>query len=429
MDKFEYAVWHGDSPMAPFLREWLAPEKFLVRGDGVWVTDQSGRRYLDARSSLWNLSLGYSNETVKEAIRRQLELLPAATLLAYDHPASVTAEYANALVARMPATLRWVRFGHTGSQMTEAAMLLSRFFRRVMGEPDRMEVVAVEGSYHGQGPGATALSGYMDLHDRCGPLVPGIHHVVDQGNLPQNLIDAIEKLGPEHVTAVFIEALTGDVVARPSSEQLRDVCDICLRHGIHIVMDEVTTGFGRVGDYTRSQLLGITPSMIVLGKGMTGGYQPIAALVVNDDIYSSLADPPMGQALPHGSTTDGHPVAMAAGLAVLEVFDRERILTNVRDQGQWLRESLQRVHERTFPSSSVGGAGLMIHFPLTDENEAGWTGERVRKLRIECETHGLLVSGGESCLWVVPPLSIGREDCSAIVDRLSDALGSVQAPG
>lgn len=426
----EYALWHNTVPMRGFLADSLSREKFLVEGRGIYVRDQGGRWYADARSSLWNLALGYGHPKVTAAIRRQLGLLPFATLLSYARPAAVTVEFANALSTRLPAGLRHVRLGSTGSQMTEAAMLLSRFFRQVTGEPERIEVIAIEGSYHGTGAGSAALSGILSgVRGWNGPVMPGVSHVPADGAWTAAVREQARALGEDRVTAVIIEPMTGSTGVIPAEDDLRDLGRYCREQGIHLIGDEVTTGYGRTGHLSRLLQLGVEPDLLVFSKGITAGYMPGAAMAVSDAIFDPIFDLDTGQAFVHGSTTDGHPLASAAGLAVLEVLYEDGVLAAVPAAGEALQDALAPLHREYLPAGEVSGAGLMRRFQLRDAGGSPWPLAEIMRLHDLCEEQGLLVSAGHGCLWFVPPLIITREQCAEVASRFGDALATLRKAG
>lgn len=424
----DYPLWHGGRPMSKVLRDTLSSDNILVEGQGVRVRDQGGRWYIDARSSLWNVTLGYDHPKLIAAVQAQLARLPFATLLSYGRPPDVTVEYARALTGRLPEGLRHIRLGSTGSQMTEAAVLLSRFFRRATGEPGRSAVISFEDSYHGTGPGATILSGIMRKgHEWCGPTLPGVHHVPAHTKWADAVASKTAELGAGRVTAVILEPLMGSAGVIPAAEDLIELAAFCADQGIHLIADEVSTGFGRVGHLSRMLQLGIVPDILVLSKGITGGYVPLAALAVSDAIFDPLFELPSGEALMHGSTTDGHPLAAAAGLAVLEVLYEDGVLATVEAKGKLLQENLKRVQREHVPDGDVEGVGLMQRLRLRTADGQPWTAQDVQRLHAACERSGLLCSIGSGCLWFLPPLVITEGDCEEIKERLSagfQALGN-----
>ncbi len=423
----DYPVWHGSMPMRPFLADKLRADRFLVAGKGIRVRDAGGRWFLDARSSCWNLGLGYSAHEVKEAIRRQLDELPNATLLAYDRPAAVTIEYARALRDAFDSRLPYVRFGNSGSQMTETAVLLSRFARMLEGTPERTALLSFENSYHGLGPGASAFSGLATNFNACGSLLPDVHLVPVEGGWAESVERALDELTPERTSAVIVEPQMGSRGFIPAADDLVALAELCRRNGVHFIADEVTTGFGRTGAMSRCLDLGIEPDMIVLGKNMTSGYFPIGALLVSEALYELGAAPDPPRILTAGSATDGHPVAAAAGLAVLRIYERDGILEHVRRVGAFLQERLRALRREVIGVDEVEGAGLMQLFPLREADGESWSKPKLEQFRLACEGHGLLLSIGMGCAWIVPPLISTERDCVEIVQALGAALDDVLA--
>ncbi|XTZ17187.1 aminotransferase class III-fold pyridoxal phosphate-dependent enzyme [Micromonospora echinospora] len=414
----DYAVWHGLSPMTDFFRD-ADPGQFLVEGDGNHVVDAAGRRYLDARSSMWNLTLGHSCEPVKEAMRRQLDTLPSGTVMRYEQPPVVAVEYAARLAGLMPAPLRHVRFGNTGSQMTEAAAMLSRFHRRMTGQPDRRYVVAVHNGYHGTGPLATALTGEPILHEWSAPLDAYVRHVTAP-TLPE-ILALVEEIGVERVTAVVVEPVLGSDIGAVSLPFLESLVAECRARDVHLVVDEVTTGAGRTGTMTVSERLAVAPDMVVLGKGLSAGYFPLAALVVGTPIFDALADPPLRLGFPNGSTTDGHPIGMAAGLAVLDVLTAPGFLAGVRETGRHLVELLTGLAGEP-GAGPVVGEGMMLRLGLAHDDGTPWSVREVNRFRLTCRDHGLLTSYAPGFLPLMPPLTLSRAECGELVDLLRAAL-------
>lgn len=424
LDK-DYPLWHGSLPMGPFIRSRLDEGRFIVKGEGVRVCDASGRWFLDARSSCWNVGLGYSAAPVKDAIQHQLDELPFGTLLLHNKIPEVTVRYARALSEVFGPALPFVRLGNSGSQMTETAVLLSRFVRSLEGAGERTAVLSFEDSYHGQGPGANAFSGCMAPYSSSGPLLPDVHFVPVEGSWKDNVSRVLEELTPERVTALLVEPQMGVTGIIPSAQDLVDLAALCRSVGVHFIADEVTTGFGRTGAMSRCLDLGIEPDMLVLGKNMTSAYVPVGALLVSEPLYAIAYDPDDSQVLDAGSTTDGHPLAAAAGLAVLDIYKRDGILEHVQRVGPFLQERLRAVHEKRIGSGEVAGAGLMQRFDLRDTSGEPWTWEAVNNLYIACEDNGLLISRGYGSLWLVPPLIVTEEDCDEIVASLDAAFDSV----
>lgn len=423
----DYPLWHGGLPMGQFIRDQLDEGRFIVQGEGIRVRDASGRWFLDARSSCWIVNLGYSAQPVKDAIQRQLSELPFGTVFEHNKIPEVTVRYARALSEIFSPALPFMRLGNHGSQMAERAVLLSRFIRTIEGTPERTAIVSLENSYHGLGPAASALSGCLESLslNSCGPLLPDVHFAAAEGSWTDNVRHVLEKLMPERVTAVIIEPQMGHAGIIPSPQDLVDLAALCHSEGVHFIADEVMTGFGRTGAMSRCLDLGIEPDMLVLGENMTSGYVPAGALLVSEPLYEIAYDPDPPSVLTASCTTDGPPIAAAAALAVLDIYEREGILQQVKRVGSFLQSRLQAVHEKRIGVGDVAGAGLMQRFALRKPSGERWTWEMSERLYDTCEDNGLLISCGQSHVWVAPPLIVTEKDCEEIATILDASLESV----
>jgi adenosylmethionine-8-amino-7-oxononanoate aminotransferase len=421
MDVNAYPLWHGSDPMKTYV-ETLEPGRFLVSGEGVWVTDADGKRYLDARACLMNVTLGYSHPRLIAAISEQARTLPVATLLGYEHPAEITVEYARRLATKMPEGLGRIRLGHTGTQAVETAMLVSRWARMQEGAAERMTILAHHTAYHGTGPGATALIGWEPWRTAAGPLVPGISHTEAVGSMYEDFEAAIAKAGPETVSALFIEGVTGRHSIAPTDEDLRRLAELCDREGIHLVVDEVISGMGRVGTYTVCEAAGVTPTMITLSKGITSGYQPLGAVAISEELFQRVG---LGETeFPMASTTDGHPIAVAAGMAVLDAIDQDGIFDNVVRQSPRFVGHLEQIHDEFLGGPGPDARGLAVVFPLNDKDGNPWPDEEIERLRLAADQGGLLFTGGEGSahVWFFPPLVITDDETDEVAERLRAAF-------
>jgi adenosylmethionine-8-amino-7-oxononanoate aminotransferase len=381
----------------------------LVSGRGCHVTDASGREYLDARSGLWNASLGYDNRAVAEAVTRQLATLPVAQSIRHDQPAETTLRYAERLVAVLPEHLRHVRLCTTGAQAVEGAVFLSRFTRIVGDDPDRTHVIAQLDGYHGIGGLATAITGEPDVHALHGPLTPGVHHVRPWDL--DHLRAEVERIGPRRITAIVLEPVLGTGVLQAPPGYLAEVQRLCHEHGIHFVVDEVSTGFGRTGALTVTGELGLRPDMLLLSKGISSGYVPLAAIATTAEVLAAATARP-GVVLPHGSTGDGNPVAAAAGLAVLDELADGRVLANVQERGAQLEQALSALDGVL----RVRAKGLMIGVDIDADADT------VAGLRLRCREEGLLLSTAGSTVVLTPPLVITAADCEELVAKLDRSI-------
>jgi adenosylmethionine-8-amino-7-oxononanoate aminotransferase len=427
MDPARYALWNSPS-MRSYL-ENLSPDKLLVEGKGTRVRDAGGRWYLDARSGLWNVSLGYDHPRLTAAIERQLRTLPYTNLQAYGRPAAVALEAAERIVAHMPDGYGKIRFASNGAQAVETAVLLSRYLRRVEGAPERTAVFGLWRQFHGFGATAGALTGLPYLHHQSGALIPDVMHA--RGPFAPVAADQIEDLprmitdyGPERVTAVVLEPVVGEGGHVLGADYLRELGDFCRRHDIHIIMDEVTTSMGRVGAFTRTEQVGAAPDIITLGKCLTGGYAALSALVLSDRIYARLEEASQTRPFFTGSTNDGHPLALAAAIAVVDELADGETLAGVRARGARLRELLDELARSRPEITAVRGTGLMHAVEFAQPEGAPWESFRVNALRLAAEARGVLLSNLAMvpAIMVIPPLIVDDGELEEIVTAIDGGL-------
>lgn len=393
-------------------------DRALVSGNGCYVRDVSGREYLDARSALWSVALGYGNERIKEAITRQLDELPAAQIIRHDQPTKVALDYASRLVSLLPAKLRHVRLCTTGAQAAEGAVLLSRFIRIGEGHPERSEVLALWDGYHGIAGLAGSLTGERPVHEVLAPLCPGVQHV-PAGDIGA-LRSAVDRIGSERVSAVIMEPILGTDVQQLAPSYLHEVQGLCQAADIHFILDEVTTGFGRTGSMTVAGQLGLEPDMLLLSKALTSGYAALSAIVVTHDVLERTLRLPTG-VFPHGSTADGLPLAVAAASAVLDEFAEGSVLANVASRGAQLTSALADRIGRS-AVHSVHGPGLMIAVGLADDAGQPLPGQAMQQVKQCLQEAGLLVSISNSFVLLTPPLILTAAEADLLIARFDRGL-------
>jgi adenosylmethionine-8-amino-7-oxononanoate aminotransferase len=418
----EYALWHGALGLEG--RRFARPDMPLVEGKGVRVKDAAGNWYLDSRSSLRTVTLGYNHPRVVRAIHEQLDMLPYAEIVRHDRPSLVAIKYADALVEALPESYTRIRFTTSGSRMVEEAIVLARF-ANVSGKNDttRTHVITNLGSWHGLGGIASAATGDPVLHEWAGPLNEGFHYA------PPNDIRAFEacltEVGPERVCAVMLEPINGVGAIVLEPEYMKTVAAACRHNEIFLIADEVTTGAGRAGYLTYVDSLGISPDILVLGKGLTSGYVPISALAITEDLYGQALRA-WPRVLPHSSTNDGHPLAMAAGLAVLEVLREPEFLSRVREEGQRLATKLQSLSKRFDIIERATGTGL-IHFLDMTTAIGPWERPSMMRLASNCESNGLLIDYVFNHVIFTPPLVSTSAEIDEMLDIFEHSIQEIKA--
>ena len=415
---------------------------------GVIIRDSAGKEYVDASSGAAVSCLGHSHPDVLAAMHEQLDRL------AYAHTSFFTTdaaeELADELVARAPEGIGRVFFVSGGSEAIEGALKLARQYFVELGESKRRYVIARRQSYHGITLGALAVGGRERQRKAFAPLLFETHHVSPvfeyrerRANetseaygerLAEELDDKIEELGGENVMAFVAEtvvgATLGAVPAVPGYfQRIREVCD---RHGVLLILDEVMCGMGRTGTLHACEQEGIAPDLIAIAKGLGGGYAPIGALLVQERIFDAVADG--SGAFQHSHTYMGHPLACAAALAVQRVIHRDGLLANVRAQGgQLARRLKERFGNHPFVGD-VRGRGLFQAVELVADrgSKASFEPEHKLHARVKAEAmaRGLMVypMGGTvdgvrgDHVLLAPPFIVDAPIVDTIVERLGDAI-------
>jgi adenosylmethionine-8-amino-7-oxononanoate aminotransferase len=420
---------------------------------GVTIRDGAGKEYIDASAGAAVSCLGHSHPDVLAAMHAQLDRL------AYAHTSFFTSdaaeELADDLIAHAPRGLGHVFYVSGGSEAVEAALKLARQYFVERGEPQRRYIIARRQSYHGVTLGALSVGGREWQRKQFGPLLIEAHHVspvyeyrdrrVDEtpqaygARLAEELEAKVHELGGDNVIAFVAEpvvgATLGAVPAVPGYfKRVRDICD---RHGILLILDEVMCGMGRTGTLHACEQEGISPDLMAIAKGLGGGYAPIGALLVQKKIFDAVAGG--SGAFQHSHTYMGHPLACAAALAVQRVMRRDNLLENVRVQGAYLS---RRLRERFGNHPFVGdvrGRGLFQGLELVADRDTKAPFDPKRKLHArvkrEAMARGLLVYpmggtvegvAGDHVL-LAPPFIVDAAVVDTIIERLGDAIDAATA--
>jgi adenosylmethionine-8-amino-7-oxononanoate aminotransferase len=413
----------------------------LERGEGPYVFDTDGRRYLDGLSSLFCCQVGYSfGEEMAAVAGEQLSRLAFNTNWATAHPPAI--QLATALAERAPGDVNRVFFTNGGSESVEAAWKIVRQHYVARGEPQRMKAIARDVAYHGVTLGALAFTGVQPMKEPFGePPIPVVRvsntnafRDADPDSLCARRLEEMERAivdaGPETVAMIIAEPVqnAGGCLVPPDGywPGLRELAD---RYGIALVADEVITGFGRIGEWFAVSRYGAAPDLITVAKGITSAYAPMGAVLVSDRIAEPLYDD--GRMLLHGITFAGHPVAAAVALRNIEVFEREGVLDNVRQNEAYLGDRLRGVMERVPIVGDVRGAGFFWALELVrdaagsrfsaEEREAMLRGFMPGRLLDE----GLIArpdDRGDAVLHLAPPLICGRPELDELVDKTEAVL-------
>ena len=331
----------------------------IVRGDGVHVFDEQGRRYIEGMAGLWCASLGFSEPRLVAAAHRQMQLLPYYHSFSGKVPGPVT-ELVETLIRWAPVPMARVLFANSGSESNDTAFKLVRYYNNARGRPLKKKIIARERGYHGVTAAAASLSGLPSMHQNFDLPLPGVvrvsapHYYLGAKpgeseaqfveRLAAELGDTIQREGPETVAAFIAEPVqgAGGVIIPPAGYFAR-VQAILKKHDILFIADEVITGFGRLGQRFGTQVFGLQPDMITVAKMMTSAYVPMSALYVTDAIYQVVADASASiGTFGHGYTYSGHPLACAVALETLRIYESDDVIGHVRAVAPRLQQGLRR---------------------------------------------------------------------------------------
>jgi adenosylmethionine-8-amino-7-oxononanoate aminotransferase len=412
----------------------------IAKGDGIRLTDSEGRTHIDGLSGVFVTSVGHNNRAVIDAITEQLNRLAFAPPL---HSTTQPALELTELLLRIgPQDVTALKFLSGGSEATEAAMKLARQYHKQTGHPQKYKIVGRYGGYHGGTMGALSAGGGRERKSIYEPLGVGFLHVhppfcyhcpFDQtypscGRTCVSLIEkTIEAEDPETVAAVIVEPISissaGFMVPPPDYlKRLREICD---RHGVVLIYDEIITGFGRLGTMFASEYYGAAPDITCCGKGMSGGYAPLAAILIRDRIASAFygAEEDNVQ-FHHGHTYAGNPVACAAGVAVITQMLERDLVGNAKRQGAHLRARLEQMAERFPIIGDVRGAGLLQGVEFRRDRFPG--AQRPGKLvEAEARARGLLIRCGVDFAAFAPPLTVTEADVDEMTGILGESIAAV----
>jgi adenosylmethionine-8-amino-7-oxononanoate aminotransferase len=417
--------------------------RVVTRGDGVWVEDERGHRYLDTLSGMWLCNIGHGRREVADAVYKQICQLgyaPDGTV----HP--TTLELASRVAALAPDKDSRVFFVSGGSEAVETAMKMAKKFHRNRGEAGRYKFISRRGSYHGATHGCLSLGGGGGNNGaEYGPLPYGSVRVQgpDQYRNPfggtgsnrdlecaREIERAILNEGPDTVAAVIGEPISAAAgVQIPHPEYWPMVREICDRYGVLLICDEVITGFGRTGRMFATEHWGIVPDITVVAKALTSGYVPIGAAIATKHVADAFIGPAR-TAFNHRITFGGNPVSCAAGLANLRILERENLVENAADLGGYLFGRLQELYRHDIVGQVRGGLGLICAVEIVANRAARQPFPKeaglARRASLLMERHGLLGRAGD-IFFVAPPLCVTRSEVDFLVSQLDTVIGELQA--
>jgi beta-alanine--pyruvate transaminase len=411
-------------------RQFKAAPRMLSRAEGMYYWTPDGRQVLDAAAGLWCVNAGHCRREITDAVTQQIAVMDYAPPFQMGHP--VAFELANALVAITPKGIDRVFFTNSGSESVDTALKIAVAFHRVRGEAGRTRFIGRERAYHGVGFGGISVGGMVNNRKFFGALLPGVDHLRHTHDAARNsysrglplhgaeYADDLERLVALHdastIAAVIVEPIAGSTgVLLPPQGYLQRLRDICTRHGILLIFDEVITGFGRTGSAFASQEFGVVPDMMTCAKGLTNGAVPMGAVLVKREIHDAfMSGPPGTIELFHGYTYSAHPVACAAGLATQKLY-RAGLFEQARSMAPYWSDAVHALKGRRHVVD-LRAYGLVAGIEL--EPRADAPGARGYEALVRAFEAGLLVRTTGDTIAMSPPLIIER----AQVDRIFEVL-------
>jgi beta-alanine--pyruvate transaminase len=416
-------------------RQFKAQPRLLSRAEGMHYFTPEGRKVLDGVAGLWCVNAGHGRREITEAVTRQLDTMEYAPPFQMGHPLAF--ELAERLAKIAPAGLDRIFFTNSGSEAVDTALKIALAYHRVRGEGTRTRLIGRERGYHGVGFGGISVGGMVNNRKFFGAMLPGVDHLPHTYNLEHNaysrglppwgahLADELERIVALHdasnIAAVIVEPVAGSTgVVLPPIGYLQRLRNICDRHGILLIFDEVITGFGRVGQAFAAQAFDVIPDMITSAKGLTNGAIPMGAVFAQRKVHDAFMQGAENAIeLFHGYTYSAHPAACAAALAALDIYLRDGLLTRATAMAKPWEDAMHSL--RGLPHViDVRNCGLIGAVEL--ESRPGKPGARAYEIFVTCFERGLMVRQTGDTIALSPPLIIEPAHIAEIIATLSQAI-------
>ncbi|MGE0808917.1 MAG: aspartate aminotransferase family protein [Burkholderiaceae bacterium] len=422
--------WMPFSPNKEFKQE----PRLYARAEGMYFYTPDGQAIIDASSGLFCVAAGHCRPEITEAVSRQLATLDYAPPFLRGHAGAF--ELAERITEYTPAGVNRVFFTNSGSESIDTAMKIALMYHRVRGEPQRQVFISRERAYHGVNMGGVSLAGLVNNRRAFGVGLPGVYHMrhtalpenkfikgqPEKGaELAEDLLRFVQTLGGENIAAVFVEPTAGSCGCLPPPKgylnRLREICDA---HGILLVFDEVITGWGRMGENFGAQAFGVTPDLMTMAKALTNAAQPMGAVVAKQAVYDAItnAGPERGVEFFHGYTYSAHPAACAAGLAMMDIIAKDRLIDRAREMSPYFIDSIHSLQDLPVVTD-IRSIGMLAAIDVAPDKSPGARGHEVQKRLYDAGLH--LKNTGDSLL-IAPPFIAERAHIDEIVGKLRGVL-------
>ena len=415
-------------------KEFKSEPRMFSRAKGMYFYTPDGREVIDASAGLFCVAAGHCREEIASAVYEQLQTLDFTAPFLRAHPKAF--ELAERVTHYTPAGLNRVFFTNSGSEAVDTAMKIALAYHRVKGHPQRQLFVARERAYHGVNMGGVSLAGMVNNRRAYGTGLAGVYHMRHTA-LPENkfvkgqpehgaelaedLLRFCNLYGGENIAAVFVEPTAGSFGCLPPPKgylnRLREICD---QHGIVLVFDEVITGWGRMGANFAAQAFSVTPDLLTMAKAITNGAQPMGAVAARQDIYDTITDagPKQGIEFFHGYTYSAHPAACAAGLAMMDIFAKERLIERAGAMSTTFADAIHALRDMPIVTD-IRSVGMMAAVDVAVDGAPGARGHEAQKRLYDA---GLNLKATGDALIVAPPLVMEDKHLDEIVAKLRQVL-------
>ena len=420
-------------------RQFKANPRLLARAEGMHYWTADGRQILDGAAGLWCVNAGHGRKEIAEAVSRQSATMEYAPPFQMGHEGAF--ELANAVVGLLPRGLDHVFFTNSGSESVDTALKIALAYHRARGEGARTRLIGRERGYHGVGFGGISVGGMVNNRKFFGAMLPGVDHLPHTHDLAHNaytrgepawgahLADDLERIVALHdasnIAAVIVEPVAGSTgVLMPPQGYLKRLREICTKHGILLIFDEVITGFGRLGTPFAAQRFDVLPDMITMAKGLTNGAVPMGAVAARTEIYDAfMHGPDNAIELFHGYTYSAHPVACAAGIATQQIYQREGLLTRAAEMADYWADAVHSLkglpHVIDLRNLGLIGAVELASIP-------GKPGARAFDVFVRAFDKGILIRTTGDIIALSPPLIIEKQHVDELFGKLAEVLRDTQ---
>lgn len=432
---------------------WHAMKKYNPEGtmiskkaEGVWITDIDGNKYLDGQAGLWCVNVGYGRDELADAASKQLKEMPYYPLTQSHIPGIQLSKKLNEWLGDEYV----IFYSNSGSEANETAFKIARQYYQQTSQPNRYKFISRYRSYHGSSFATLAAGGQNQRAFKYEPLSPGFIHVsppdcyrspfpTEHGECCLHAADEIDRTISweisETVAGVIMEPIiTGGGILVPHDNYMKRVREICDKHGVLLISDEVINGFGRTGKAFGFMHYDVKPDIITMAKGLTSGYMPLAATAVKREIYEAFISNEEYSHFRHVNTFGGSPAACAVAIKNLEIMEEENLVKNSEELGSWLFSELQDLYKNPHVGDVRGGKGLLAGVELVKDKQTKEPIEESKGAKVVayCKEKGLLigktsdtVSGYNNIITMSPPLSITKEELQFLVKTLKEAIHTV----